>query len=516
MREVEVEGRSIKDILRYVLELASLSVVCSLVVCLVHFLTTIQFSRKGTWSPLREPLSFEAPVIMYSFAPEHRLAMLSNWFLWHMLSKSFWPVALLYYLGPKRFTMRVFTVIFVSPLMIYWIGYYVLGIHVLMYIFAILQAPFLIISSKMILPEDSRIPKELAYHLLGYLLTLPLIFLPHILPMDKPTVVAIYFGVLFPVFREGFSFLGAKSAWYLTSDAQVAGTGVEPNREDAWVFVAYIKFSLAVVYRSLVANIDDPIIGWGLVIWQGLVEIFLRLTLQTREEWITTYTRQCMGQQNRRGTVTVVPSSAASFTLTSITAFAKRGATSLPSHMNSAILNSAKAKVAFYSTLVQMDMISEYVGIIVSCCLIIYWKKAPLFYPFQEYRQHILTKDTNPDSTNLLLFCVLSLVTEVGVDTICVVFERGTDPYAVWKTMNKRRFIPLLVTALNYAACLAFGFLMAGDDYLYCYGKNLCYCVNHGLQPGGVRDTYCKVMYPNVTWDTDGTNTTFLEGVPLV
>jgi hypothetical protein len=36
-----------------------------------------------------------------------------------------------------------------------------------------------------------------------------------------------------------------------------------------------------------------------------------------------------------------------------------------------------------------------------------------------------------------------------------------------------------------------------GDNLDGCENKDMCYCVNNGLRPDGVREAYCQLLYPN-------------------
>jgi len=91
----------------------------------------------------------------------------------------------------------------------------------------------------------------------------------------------------------------------------------------------------------------------------------------------------------------------------------------------------------------------------------------------------------------------------VLVDGTCLYFERITDPLSIWRALNKRKFVPLLLFSTWYGSSLAAAIFITGDDISTCLGTDMCFCVNNGLSQGGVREAYCHLIYPNATWDTD-------------
>ena len=79
---------------------------------------------------------------------------------------------------------------------------------------------------------------------------------------------------------------------------------------------------------------------------------------------------------------------------------------------------------------------------------------------------------------------------------------RKTDPLSIWKSMNKRKFVPLFIMASWYGSMLAVAVFVTGDNNDKCMGTDLCYCVKNGLIEGGVKEAYCFLIYPNANWTT--------------
>ncbi len=101
----------------------------------------------------------------------------------------------------------------------------------------------------------------------------------------------------------------------------------------------------------------------------------------------------------------------------------------------------------------------------------------------------------------------VQLIFELITDMVCVVFEarRGLNPVAVWRRLPKAQLLPAFLLMSAYAT-LAGTFRVIYGDYLDgCVNKDMCYCVNNGLRPDGVREVYCQLLYPNTSGVPPGT-----------
>jgi hypothetical protein len=147
-------------------------------------------------------------------------------------------------------------------------------------------------------------------------------------------------------------------------------------------------------------------------------------------------------------------------------------------------------------------MMAEYVGIIISLMLLVFFVDKPLARPYPWYIDNALGKLT-ANHWSLIFSTVLQILMEVLVDGTCLYFERITDPLSIWRALNKRKFLPLLLLASLYGSNLAFAIFISGDNFSSCRGTDMCFCVNNGFIQGGVREAYCHLIYPNATWDTD-------------
>lgn len=89
---------------------------------------------------------------------------------------------------------------------------------------------------------------------------------------------------------------------------------------------------------------------------------------------------------------------------------------------------------------------------------------------------------------------------EVIVDSLCLKFERGTDPCKVWEAMSKGTLAVLFCGASWHGMIMAMVAFSERDDFSSCLGANMCLCVNNGLVQGDYREAYCFSIYPNGNW----------------
>ncbi len=88
---------------------------------------------------------------------------------------------------------------------------------------------------------------------------------------------------------------------------------------------------------------------------------------------------------------------------------------------------------------------------------------------------------------------------EILVDVICTYHERLTDPRIAWEAFfnDRKSFIFLYAFASLVGGGLANVVVSNSGSFSACTGRDMCYCVNNGLVENGVRETYCKLIYPN-------------------
>ena len=94
---------------------------------------------------------------------------------------------------------------------------------------------------------------------------------------------------------------------------------------------------------------------------------------------------------------------------------------------------------------------------------------------------------------------MVQIVIEIITDTVCLVFEtrRGLQPLTVWRELPKAALTPIILFALMFATLGGTFRSIMGDSVDQCNHRDVCWCVGDGLLPGGVREGYCLLLYPN-------------------
>jgi hypothetical protein len=67
----------------------------------------------------------------------------------------------------------------------------------------------------------------------------------------------------------------------------------------------------------------------------------------------------------------------------------------------------------------------------------------------------------------------------------------------VWRELPKAALTPIILFALMYATLAGQRRSLDGDSLAWCNRRDMCWCVGDGLLPGGVREGYCLLLYPN-------------------
>jgi hypothetical protein len=125
-----------------------------------------------------------------------------------------------------------------------------------------------------------------------------------------------------------------------------------------------------------------------------------------------------------------------------------------------------------------------------------------LAFPLAAYRKQPGLFDGNLDNTALWKGFAVQLAFELITDTVCVVIEarKGLNPLAVWRKLPKASMLPTCVLIAAYGTIAGtYRAFSGGDNLDACANTDMCYCIRHGLQPGGVREAYCKLLYVNTS-----------------
>jgi hypothetical protein len=146
------------------------------------------------------------------------------------------------------------------------------------------------------------------------------------------------------------------------------------------------------------------------------------------------------------------------------------------------------------------EMCAEYAGISISSVVLALGQGNPLYYEFRPFRKHPELFDGGNYLAELATGFLIQVAIEIVTDTVCLLFEtrrRGLDPLAVWHGLPKARVVPIIVVQLMAATFAGQLRGIVGDDLALSHRRDMCYCVGTCYLPGGVREAYCLMIYPN-------------------
>jgi hypothetical protein len=283
------------------------------------------------------------------------------------------------------------------------------------------------------------------------------------------------------------------------------------NRDAALAPLIMFQACSSIVFRLEVSNYDDPKVALATYLSQGVLEIVLRLTAPERDARVKRVFKRVLRKfgcaaLKRRGTVLVVSSVAPGSQGQPSSALAKSFSTKTFSlHRSEASERAAAAHERhvvikqFHARMILADMWAELAGIYIGSLLLSLGQSLPLFYPFGPYRKYRELLDGGNYYGELAVATMVQIVIEIVTDTICLMFEarRGLEPLAVWRELPKVALTPSVMFALMFATLAGQVRTFLGDSLDQCHHRDVCWCVGDGLLPGGVREDYCLLLYPN-------------------
>jgi hypothetical protein len=423
----------------------------------------------------------------------------------------FYPGALYFYFGKEHFPNKAVGAAVIAYYATIFVGYVMLGIESVLLLIVALSVLFVVLALWHELPSNCKIPKLILYQFLGIQLAgnvFVIYGLPRFPSHDEGFQLAFYMAIM-PFFREVTRFLATQTAWYFRFDAHVGGDEITVlHRECAHVFLSWVLILWATYFRLLVSNLGSSEKTAAVVLYQATLELVLRLTLYERgkmlKKAVLFVKQRCFGRNSQKAhhRATVLDESH----LTKVApAAVLANQLTVRRHFVQGEQEEATQKLAtrdFVSMVILMDMMAEYVGIFASFIYLVAYVDKPVSAPYPWYIEQVF-EPSKADFTSLIYSTALQLVMELLVDSVCLYFDRRTDPLSIWKSLDKRKFVPLFMLASWYGTLLADMAFKWGDDLTKCWGTDMCFCVKNGLLQGGVREAYCLKIYPNATWEAD-------------
>jgi hypothetical protein len=260
------------------------------------------------------------------------------------------------------------------------------------------------------------------------------------------------------------------------------------------------------VFRLEVGNYDDPRVALATCLLQGVLEIVLRLTAPERDAWAKRVSRRFCSRRRRATTLTTVtsvvpgshgqPSSALTTSVSGTSSVLHRS--KISERIAAADERDAVVK-HFRARMILVEMWAEFAGIYMCSLVLFLGQSWPLLYSFRPYRKYPELLDGGNYYGDLAVGTMAQIVIEIITDTVCLVFEarRGLAPLVVWRKLPKAALTPIILFALVFAVLVGQIRSINGDRLDQCNHRDMCWCVGDGLLPGGVREGYCLLVYPN-------------------
>jgi hypothetical protein len=304
------------------------------------------------------------------------------------------------------------------------------------------------------------------------------------------------------------------ASYYLTV-ADIAGTGLFVDRDFALVPLCVFQTFMSVVFRLEMSNFTDQRIALAVYVLQGVLEATLRLTTPRRDEWAKNAAQWCLRScRGRRQGTRLVFSEPVQGVGVSIK---ERSALSKPSIPHLAAPSIAAERLAstaderkmvvrqFHARIILCELWTEYAGMFLGSLALALSQNYVLYRPFRPFRKYPELFDG--DNARFFRELATGLVVQVGIevltDVICLVVQRrwGLDVSAAWKRLPLLSLAPLIGYGMLFASYSGQYRSLFADSLTPCNYQDMCACVGNGLLPGGVRESYCVIIYPNISSD---------------
>jgi hypothetical protein len=328
----------------------------------------------------------------------------------------------------------------------------------------------------------------------------------NVIPERTDTVRFLQTFVLLNLYREVGRHVFVSATYYLTV-AELGCPGVVVNREAAIVPVIFYQAFMSLVFRLEVGNYDDPRAALATCVLQGVLEVVLRLTAEERDAWLKRTARRFLGERTRRGT-TLITVAVTPMPLTqqpSILGLGDSPSAGTAQRQGGKAERAAAAEERlaivklFRARCLLAEMWAEYAGILIGSVILVLGQRMPLYYNFRPYRKYPELFDGGRYYRDLAVGTAVQVFLELVTDAVCIVFERrrGFKLLTVWRDFPKASIAPLVVFALMFASIAAQARSFNGDFIASCNHRDVCWCVDEGLLPGGVIENYCLLVYAN-------------------
>jgi hypothetical protein len=159
------------------------------------------------------------------------------------------------------------------------------------------------------------------------------------------------------------------------------------QRDRVWPLLLFVQMTGAMVSRLAQSGIRSPSFQVGVVVFTALIETSLRLTVLERDELMRNLFWRLRGR--RRKAIRRVHSAIIDVRQVKVLSSHLIAASQIDAEASDVQEPTAgqyvEARRAYFSDLVCVEMVGEYVGIFVSPILIVVWRSRPLLGVFSYY-----------------------------------------------------------------------------------------------------------------------------------
>ncbi len=248
---------------------------------------------------------------------------------------------------------------------------------------------------------------------------------------------------------------------------------------------------------------DDERVTAAVIVLQSAIEIVLRLTAPKRDARVKRFLRSLRCSKvarARQATVLVLPVTASAAKAGIAAPGSEQGGKETQAVPERFAMEHERRLVAerFLARLILCDMLSEYCGIYVGTYAMLQGQSSPLAFPMRPFRKNPELLDGATITPMILYVAATQVAMEIATDTACLCFEmrRGLDMLEAWRSTPKLSLLLPVIVAI-WAGSVAGQFRnIFPDDMRPCDARDMCFCVGGGLLPGGMRELYCKLLYP--------------------
>lgn len=326
--------------------------------------------------------------------------------------------------------------------------------------------------------------------------------------------------IILPVFRE-LAYAFVKSSARHMALSPVAG-GVD--RRVTWLFVLWFQYLASIYVRLKFFRLQSNSTLTGVLIFQSIQEVALRLSQPYRELWLQRITSGVMtrfrrwkrfssrvAHENSSTRESNVEPKSSRINLAwiqtndnyqnSLDRFVGPG-----QKQNSPRVGASKKSVAlsesqrWYAIPLVGEMLTEYTAIFTASIVIILFENEVLRFPIEYYvgLKDPFHVDHATMVNDALSSAAKQVAAEILVDSLCISIEKQRGFDLGWVFDRRHRLFSVMLFAAVWFGNVGVAYIISGGDHFTnCVGQDMCVCAVDaagGLVSGGLRQQYCDYI----------------------